>query len=92
MYRYVDYAVTDILQMVGQASDAYVDTNGKCPVYVVYEWCVCCVCIVFVCSYVLCVCWYVATYVFVCVYVCVCVYLYVCVVCVCVYACVCMYV
>ena len=82
MYRYVDYAVTDILQMVGQTNNAYVDTNGKCPVYVVYEWCVC-VCVVFVCSCVLCVCWYVAM----------CLCLYVCVfVCVCVCMCICMYV
>ena len=30
MNRYVDYAVTDILQMVGQANRPVLDTNGKC--------------------------------------------------------------
>ena len=30
VYRYVDYAVTDILQMVGQANRPVLDTNGMC--------------------------------------------------------------
>ena len=43
--RYVDYAVTDILQMVGQANCPVLDTNGVCV-------CVCvCMC-VYACMYV----------------------------------------
>ena len=47
VYRYVDYAVTDILQMVGQANRPVLDTNGMC-VYLTYDHIYLCVVYVYI--------------------------------------------
>ena len=54
VYRYVDYAVTDILQMVGQANRPVLDTNGVCAVCVCVTYdhiYLCCPCCMYVCTY-----------------------------------------